>query len=280
LNKLLPLLAFSILLLVPAGVQSAFAQEPILPLGSPVDGECISNGMGGGDWSDPNTWDCVGVSDVPASRKQVQILFGDTVTVDRDLNRTSGDATTFIGRIAVFGTLVVPSPFTFKADTLNTVTAGTVENFGNMILAQFFNTNIFNNNCGSTLTIKQLSTNKDGSLGPVGQNFDPFTNYGAFELGILFGTSEHDPFLNAAPFQNGGSLINVIESGQDQNFAGTVPITTIPSICAVVGGEFLSVDSTALVLAGLQSSAIWMLPVLAGVAGSAFSILYIKSRRN
>ena len=47
-----------------------------------------------------------------------------------------------------------------------------------------------------------------------------------------------------------------------------------------VGGELIPIDSTALVLAGLQTSAIWMLPVLAGVAGSAFAILYIKSRRN
>ena len=47
-----------------------------------------------------------------------------------------------------------------------------------------------------------------------------------------------------------------------------------------VGGEFLPIDSTALVLAGLQASAIWMIPLLAGVAGSAFGILYIKSRRN
>ncbi len=48
----------------------------------------------------------------------------------------------------------------------------------------------------------------------------------------------------------------------------------------LVGGELLPIDNTALVLAGLQTSAIWMLPVLAGVAGSAFAILYIKSRRN
>ena len=53
-----------------------------------------------------------------------------------------------------------------------------------------------------------------------------------------------------------------------------------PVIPDIVGGEFLSIDSTALLLAGLQTSAIWMLPVLAGVAGSAFGILYIKSRRN
>jgi len=48
----------------------------------------------------------------------------------------------------------------------------------------------------------------------------------------------------------------------------------------VVGGALLPIDSSALVLAGLQTSAIWMIPVLAGVAGSAFGVLYIKSRRN
>ena len=45
-----------------------------------------------------------------------------------------------------------------------------------------------------------------------------------------------------------------------------------------VGGEFLPIDSTALMLAGLQSSAIWMLPVLAGTVG--VGAFYIKSRMN
>ena len=45
-----------------------------------------------------------------------------------------------------------------------------------------------------------------------------------------------------------------------------------------VGGEFMSIDSTALVLAGLQSSAIWMLPVLAGAVG--VGAYYIKTRMN
>jgi len=45
-----------------------------------------------------------------------------------------------------------------------------------------------------------------------------------------------------------------------------------------VGGEFLPIDSTALMLAGLQSSAIWMLPVLAGAAG--IGAYYIKTRMN
>jgi len=272
LNKLLPLLVFSVLLLIPAGAQNAFAQS--LPS---VTGDCTSNNTGGGDWSDPNTWDC-DASDVPAKRKQVVILFGDTVTVDTNLNRSSGESTTFIGNVFVFGTLVVPSPFTFKSDFLQIFSgfdSATVENFGNMIIAEFLNFDNFNNNCGSTLTIQRLSTNTGGDRGPEGFNRGLFTNFGTFELGILFGPN--DLFDNFSPFQNGGSLINVIESGIAQNFGGSVPITTISNIC-IVGGELLSIDSTALLLAGLQSSAIWMLPVLAGAAG--VGAFYIKTRMN
>jgi len=289
LNKLLPLLAFSVLLLVPAGAQSAFAQEKASPSGSAVDGNCTSNGTGGGPWSDPNTWVCVDStgtgSDVPASRKQVIIQSGDTVTVNRDLNRTSGDATTFIGNVFVEGTLVVPSPFTFKSDHMQIFTpddSATVENFGNMIIAEFRNFNIFNNNCGSTLTIQQLTTNKGGDRGPDGLNNDgtcngglcALTNFGTFELGILFGPN--NLFNNIGPFQNGGSLINVIESGPDQNFGGDEPITTIPNTCLLVGGEFLPIDSTALLLAGTQSFS-WMIPIVLSVLGIG---LFVVSRKS
>jgi len=47
----------------------------------------------------------------------------------------------------------------------------------------------------------------------------------------------------------------------------------------VVGGELLSIDSTALVLAGLQTSAIWMLPVLAGVAGAGFYLIKFRTNK-
>ena len=46
----------------------------------------------------------------------------------------------------------------------------------------------------------------------------------------------------------------------------------------LVGGELLPIDNTALVLAGIQTSAIWMLPVLAGVAGAGFYL--VKFRMN
>jgi len=71
----------------------------------------------------------------------------------------------------------------------------------------------------------------------------------------------------------------VQQQGEGIQFIGQITSLTL-QVDPPVGGEFLPIDSTALMLAGLQSSAIWMLPVLAGVAGSAFGVLYIKSRRN
>jgi len=72
-----------------------------------------------------------------------------------------------------------------------------------------------------------------------------------------------------------------VDATDDTSGIGFLEISDfITPICPIVGGNFLPIDSTVLVLAGLQTSAIWMLPVLTGVAGSAFGILYIKSRRN
>ena len=45
-----------------------------------------------------------------------------------------------------------------------------------------------------------------------------------------------------------------------------------------VGGELLPIESTSLMLAGLQTSAIWMLPVLAGAVGTG--AYYIRTRMN
>jgi len=47
----------------------------------------------------------------------------------------------------------------------------------------------------------------------------------------------------------------------------------------IVGGELLPIDSTALMLAGLQSSAIWMLPVLAGIAGTGFYLIKFRTNK-
>jgi len=76
------------------------------------------------------------------------------------------------------------------------------------------------------------------------------------------------------------SLEDILETNQGSFVFIAGDVQSLIMIEEVVGGELLPIDSTALALAGLQTSAIWMLPVLAGVAGSAFGVLYIKSRRN
>jgi len=45
-----------------------------------------------------------------------------------------------------------------------------------------------------------------------------------------------------------------------------------------IGGNIMPIDTTALFLGGIQSSAIWMLPVLTGAAG--IGAFYIKTRMN
>ena len=47
-----------------------------------------------------------------------------------------------------------------------------------------------------------------------------------------------------------------------------------------VGGEFLPINTTALLLAGAQNNAVWILTALAGIASAAFGTLYITSKRN
>lgn len=53
---------------------------------------------------------------------------------------------------------------------------------------------------------------------------------------------------------------------------------TVPPVDNPVAGELLSIDSSALVVAGLASSAAWMVPVVAGLAGTG--IYLVKNRAN
>ena len=46
----------------------------------------------------------------------------------------------------------------------------------------------------------------------------------------------------------------------------------------IVGGELLPIDTTALMLAGIQSSAIWMLPALVGITG--VGAYFVRTRMN
>jgi len=50
-------------------------------------------------------------------------------------------------------------------------------------------------------------------------------------------------------------------------------------LCNDIGGEFLAIDSSALLLAGLQSSAIWILPIVLAGAGTGLGIAAFHLRK-
>ena len=47
-----------------------------------------------------------------------------------------------------------------------------------------------------------------------------------------------------------------------------------------VAGELLSLDSSALVIGGLASSAVWMIPVVAGIAGTGLYMVKLRTNRD
>ncbi len=118
--------------------------------------------------------------------------------------------------------------------------------------------------CGSQMHLM-------GGLGNIVTHevYNPITNSWSPDTVLPTGVSEVQGV-------SAGGKIYLIGSGAFGLSGSTNQIWT----CAVnvIGGELLPIDSTALMLAGLQSSAIWMLPVLAGVAG--VGAFYIKTRMN
>jgi len=101
-----------------------------------------------------------------------------------------------------------------------------------------------------------------------GMDYDPVT-------GVLFGI-HNEGFFGSDRF-----LVSIDAT----DFSLPTSVSTEDGMDAIafspetaVGGELLPIDSTALMLAGLQSSAIWMLPVLAGAAGAGFAAFKLRRK--
>jgi len=114
--------------------------------------------------------------------------------------------------------------------------------------------------------------------------------------------NDFEVFMGNLPFQAeafgiGGNLLTTIvgsSGAQTLSFAGFPvhsivmtgtfygidDITFTPESCGVVGGEFLPIDSTALLLAGAQTNAVWLISALAVIGSVAFGALYITSKKN
>jgi len=103
----------------------------------------------------------------------------------------------------------------------------------------------------------------------------------AIELDALGVRDDGTIFVAGTPFFADGKDIWTIATDGTMSFVGNGArqVADLDFLaCPTVGGELLPIDSTALLLAGLQTSAIWMLPVLAGAAG--VGAYYIKTRMN
>jgi len=117
-----------------------------------------------------------------------------------------------------------------------------------------------------------------GACTPTGNSFNPTSvQISSVDFDIAGSFITDWAFDGVVSDLNGNPLAPPVDFFPTGIIVGGMTTSHVPT---VVGGDLLPIDSTALLLAGLQSSAIWMLPVLAGVAGSAFGVLYIKSRRN
>ena len=125
--------------------------------------------------------------------------------------------------------------------------------------------------CGENITVVDIDTSDCDTKG-VSVSFE--------NQAINLGVWTADEIINGVTAPDGievhCDVIFDISNGADSVSQTIWLIPDDPDF--EVGGEFLPINSTALVLAGLQSSAIWMLPVLAGVAGAGFYL--IKFRMN
>ena len=117
------------------------------------------------------------------------------------------------------------------------------------------------------------SVNDDQHLADLGDQSDTL---GIVWHDLIRGTTSSDAFFQADADNSGGTFTTINTDGTGVADA-IIDIITDPDFC-VIGGEMLQIDSTALLLAGLQGSVIWMLPVLAGAAG--VGAYYIKTRMN
>ena len=146
-NKALPLLAFSVLLLVPAGAQNAFAVNV--------------NSVGTGNWVAGGTWS-TGV--FPAATDNITILAGHTVTIDSNgiLSLMGPGSLT----IQPGGTLIIGDPNVFGSTELRVSNGLIILNQGTIVI------NGGTSIAGGQLSILDTSTlDNDGTVtvngGPV-----------------------------------------------------------------------------------------------------------------
>lgn len=130
------------------------------------------------------------------------------------------------------------------------------------------------------------TSNDDGNFAPFGSSVVRFQFASPIPL-IPGNTYTIQVTINdgASDFDWNATVDNVPGIVEECGGVGAFPLfdyifaTYFDPNFVVVGGEFLPIDSTALVLAGLQSSAVWMIPTLAGIAGAGFYLVKFRTNK-
>jgi len=124
-----------------------------------------------------------------------------------------------------------------------------------------------NNNLGAQINIKggELKGRIFGTGGAINRADNSIVNFGIIDISgpwQNFGTIENEGIINVLC---GGSIVplgTIIGAGEFNEFE------------CPVGGELIPLDTTALLLAGAQMNAAWMIPVI--VAGIGFAIVIAR----
>ena len=218
---------------------------------------------------------------------------------------TNGDFETgdFASWTTFLTTNGVASPNVFVFDTDGDLTATFSAQFrvGQVNFEGIGNTNFRGggilqtiNTAGGTITISadiasdmstQATTTANGQGGQFKLFFDGVEVDSHLFGDIQGGTTQRSTLNAQINSVTPGSHEVKIEIGRPNTTCSICPLQYIDNVIAeedasmVVGGESLSIDSTALVLAGLQSSAIWMIPTLAGLAGAGAYLIKFRTTK-
>ena len=120
-----------------------------------------------------------------------------------------------------------------------------------------------------------------------------FTSDGTLAT-VVTDNDDGNPVMLAGPV-NDGCVVITGDSNWPSEYFGFISLNDnqlvannvfnfMNNICngvpPVVGGEFLPIDATALLLAGAQTNAVWILSGLAIIGSGAFGALYLTSKRD
>jgi len=254
LNNLLPLIAFSILLLVPVGAQNAFA-VPIFtdwtninlgtdvatgtigPIGVTMSGLDIDQGITDGSstvFNDATFTPTLVNSDLVGFRANSPQTFSYTITFSSPVT----DPVLHIGSLA--STLTLSSPDAFSISKLSGDTGFDVDN-----------------------ALKTISGELDDSR-PGGGTDRQGTAQMTGTISSFSFTADYDTFPGSPSLPEDGIFFQL----------GAMPIESEKN--QVVAGEIIPIDATSLLLAGAQSFS-WMIPVVLSVLGIG---LFLVGRKN